>query len=76
MTRYHFSGRVASFFRATGNSWASLRTISETLGGKTNVLHNELSKLHEFEHLERRGERRSYEYRWDPDTLFKEAQTR
>lgn len=72
MSKYRFSGRVASFFRATNNDWASDKTIAETVGGSLKLLKNELYNLTEYGHLERRGKRGGYEYRWNPETLFEE----
>lgn len=69
MNNYRFSGRVASYFRATGNAWASARTVAETVGGDLKAVKNECHNLLNFGHLERRGQPRSYEYRWDPETL-------
>ena len=74
MAKYRFTGRIASFFRATGNSWASTKTVWETVGGALKFTQNEINNLHDYGHLERRGKRRSYEYRWNPETLCQEAE--
>lgn len=73
MTRYCFSGRIASFFRATSNSWASARTVSETVGGDPKAVRQELKTLHDHGHVERRGKALAHEFRWNPDALYKET---
>ena len=75
MTKYRFTGRIASFFRATGNSWAVSKTIWETVGGKLKTVTTECCNLYGYDHLERRGERGAYEYRWNPDTLYQEVKS-
>lgn len=70
---YCFSGRIASFYRATGNSWASAVTVSETVGGDPKAVRQELKTLHDHGHAERRGKPLAYEYRWNPETLYKET---
>lgn len=70
MSEYRFSGRIASFFRATGNRWASARMIGETVGPNRIIVQRELNTLIENEYVERRGARGSYEYRWDEKTLY------
>lgn len=71
--KFCFSGRIASFFRATGNSWASARTVSETVCGNPKDVRLELELLHDYGNLERRGKALAYEYRWNPETLFTES---
>ena len=73
MTKYRFTGRIASFFRVTGNAWASSKTILETVGGKLKTVTTECCNLHDYGHLERRGKRGGYEYRWSPETLYQEV---
>lgn len=70
MTKYRFSGRVASFFRATGNAWVEPNVMADTTGATPKLARKELESLVDFGHVERRGKRGSLEYRWNPDTLF------
>ena len=72
MNSYRFTGRMASFFRETDNAWASSRVISETVGQKSNTCRGELDRQMDFGHVERRGKRGAYEYRWNPETLYLE----
>lgn len=73
--KYRFSGRIASFFRATDNAWADLSVIADVTSVKPVNANNELRKLFDFGHVERRGTPRRYQYRWQPDTLFDQIRT-
>lgn len=74
MSKYRFSGRIASYFRSTDNAWATVAVIADGVHAKRRVIvKNEIALLHDSGHLERRGERGKYEYRWSPDTLYREV---
>ena len=54
MTRYRFNGRIAKFFRETGNGWASRVQLAEGVNASSKSVGSQIKVLHDSGNLERR----------------------